>query len=222
MAAFHLTYDLQLFGFLPPGTVSSGFWYVEARLVAGSFLFFAGVSLWLAHGGGFRRAAFLRRLATIAAAALAVTVATRIVLPGHFVYFGILHSIATASVIGVLALRLPAPINLALAALVLALARIAPLPGFDHPAFWPTGLSRTYAAAVDYVPLVPWLAPFLAGLGLARIAGTAGLFGRLARRPAPGPILARLAWLGRHSLAVYLIHQPVLFGAVWLAARLRG
>jgi uncharacterized membrane protein len=222
MAAFHLTYDLQLFGFLPQGTVSSGFWYIEARIIAGSFLFFAGVSLWLAHGAGFRRAAFLRRLAVIAIAALAVTIATRIALPSHFVYFGILHSIAAASLIGVLALRLPSLINLALAVAVLALWRIAPLPGFDHPIFWPTGLSRTYAAAVDYVPLVPWLAPFLAGLGGARLATQTGIVSRLADLPVHGPALTRLAWLGRHSLAVYLIHQPVLFGAVWLAAQLRA
>ncbi len=218
MAVFHFSYDLELFGHLPPGTTVSGGWAVFARLVAGSFLFLAGVSLWLAHGNGVRPRAFLRRLAVIAAAALLISVVTRIALPGRFIYFGILHSIASASVIGLLALRLPAFVTLAAAASVVAVARLGPFAALDAPILWPLGLSENAAASVDFVPLFPWLAPFLAGIALARIA----LPAMSGRRGAPSRMIEVLSWPGRHSLLVYLVHQPVLVGLVWAGTRLFG
>ncbi|MES2815322.1 MAG: heparan-alpha-glucosaminide N-acetyltransferase domain-containing protein, partial [Pseudomonadota bacterium] len=49
MVIFHFTFDLALFGFIDPGTMSQPIWYYFARMIAGSFLFLSGVSLWMAH-----------------------------------------------------------------------------------------------------------------------------------------------------------------------------
>lgn len=215
MAIYHFTYDLEMFGHLSPGTAVTGFWAIFARLVAGSFLFLAGISLWLAHAEGIRWRPFVRRVAVIAGAALIVTIGTRIALPQTFVFFGILHSIATASVIGLLFLRLPAAITLAAAAGVFAISHLPHGSAFDAPLLWPLGLSTNAPPAIDYVPLFPWLAPFLAGLALAKLGTRSGLWSRLTRHNEPGP----LAWPGRHSLAIYLIHQPVLIGLVWAATQ---
>ena len=108
MVCFHIVFDLQMFGHLPFGTTLHPVFYWHARLVAGSFLFLAGVSLWLAHGQGIHWPAFWRRWIKLVAAAALVTVATYVALPEYFVYFGILHCIAASSLIGLLALRLPA------------------------------------------------------------------------------------------------------------------
>ena len=54
MAVFHFTFDLELFGLVQPGTTMLPGWRWLAYLTAGSFLFLAGVSLWLAHGQGIR------------------------------------------------------------------------------------------------------------------------------------------------------------------------
>ena len=108
MASYHFTYDLQMFGLVPPGTAVSGFFYGYARAIAGTFLFLAGLGLWLAHGRGIRWGAFLRRWAKIVAAAALVSVATWFALPGWFVFFGILHCIAVSSLLGLGFLRLPA------------------------------------------------------------------------------------------------------------------
>lgn len=136
MAAFHLTYDLALFGIIDPATPFSGFWWVFARGVAGGFLFLAGLSLWLAHGHGLRRRAFGRRLAVLGGAALLVTGATWIALPERFIYFGILHAIAAFSLMGVPFLRVPAAVS----ALVAVAVVLAPLwlrsPAFDAPWLW--------------------------------------------------------------------------------------
>lgn len=216
MAIYHFTYDLEMFGHIPPGTAVTGFWAMFARLVAGSFLFLAGISLWLAHGNGIRWRGFARRFAMIAGAALLVTIGTRLAMPQTFVFFGILHSIAAASLFGLAFLRLPAAFTLAAAAGVFAISRLPHNASFDVPLFWPLGLSTNAPPAIDYVPLFPWLAPFLAGLALAKLGSAAGLRSRLMRNTAPGPF----TWPGRHSLAIYLIHQPVLIGLVWAATRI--
>ena len=58
MVIFHFTFDLALLGLIDPGTTSQPFWYYFARMIAGSFLFLSGISLWLAHGHGIRWPAF--------------------------------------------------------------------------------------------------------------------------------------------------------------------
>jgi uncharacterized membrane protein len=223
MVVFHTVFDLELFGHLPPGTTAwPGPWALLARLVAGSFLFLAGVSLVLAHGPGLRRRAFLRRLAVIAAAAVAVSLATRLAMPQAYVQFGILHAIAAASVVGLAMLRVPVALLVVLAAAVAAAPALLRDPALDAPWLLWLGLGASQPVSVDYVPLCPWLAPFLAGMAAARLAGGAGGAGSARRGGGRGAgRLARaLAWPGRHSLPIYLLHQPMLFAGFWLWARL--
>lgn len=103
--------------------------------------------------------------------------------------------------------------------------------GFPAPDFYST----------DYFSLIPWVFLFAAGYFLNRLAfrrGTPGWLrwgngadaGRKAgaktgRGPAErglAALLAAIAWLGRHSLLLYLLHQPVIYGALWAAARIFG
>jgi len=212
MVVFHFTFDLELFGWLPAGTTVSGGWGVFARIVAGSFLFLAGVSLVLAHGAGLRWPAFGRRLARVAGAAALVTAVTWFALPQAFIFFGILHSIAFCSVIGVLLLRVPGILLLVLAGVVVWVDRSMAFDMLNPRWLVWTGLGSTQPWTMDFVPVFPWLGAFLAGMGVARVAGRAGLWDRLR---GVGARLDRLAWPGRHSLAIYLVHQPVLIALVW-------
>ncbi len=220
MAIFHFGFDLESFGLIAPGTMQSGVWYYYARSVAGSFLFMAGLGLWLAHGQGIRWRAFGARLVRILAAALAVTLATRVAMGPYYVFFGILHVIALASLVGLTFLRLPAGLTL----LVAWMAFLAPTwvrsDLFNAPWLLWTGLSTAPVYSVDFEPAFPWLAPFLAGVASARIAGRFGLWDRSARRAAPARALRIAAWPGRHSLFVYLVHQPVLIGCLTALIRL--
>jgi uncharacterized membrane protein len=221
MAVFHFVFDLEMFGHLPQGTVAMpGPWAYFARLVAGSFIFLAGVSLVLAHGQGLRWRSFLRRLAILAAAAAAITVGTYVMMPDQFVFFGILHAIATFSVIGLAFLRLPPLVTLIVAAGVFALPWVWSDPFFQSPALIWIGLAPTPPRAMDFEPLFPWLAPFLAGMAITKLAQSSSLWPALNRRS--GQVLHCLTWPGRHSLLVYLVHQPVLIGLVWGFTRLTG
>jgi uncharacterized membrane protein len=221
MAVFHFTWDLEFFGYVTPGTTLHGGWAIFARLVASSFLFLAGVSLVLGHGQGIRWPGFLRRLAMIAGAAALITAATAYAVPHAFIFFGMLHSIAVASVLGLLFLRAPVWLTLATALAVWFLPDLASAPAFDTRWLAWTGLAATPPASFDFVPVTPWFAATLAGIAVARGAEAAGLWTRL-RQTTPGPLLRAAAWPGRHSLAVYLLHQPVLLGLLWLYTRATG
>jgi uncharacterized membrane protein len=221
MAVFHFTFDLELFGLIAPGATMLPGWRWLAYLTAGSFLFLVGMGLVLGHGQGIRWRGFFRRLLKIAAAAAVITLATWIAMPEAFIFFGILHCIAAASLLGLVFLRLPVPLLLALGAVVLWLPNAMRFPALDAPRFWWTGLQGVGLRSVDYVPIFPWFAPVLFGMAAARLMHRAGLWDRIAGWQA-GPVARTLAFPGRHSLAVYLIHQPVLISLVWLATQFRG
>lgn len=176
------------------------------------------MSLWLGHGAGRRWPAFWRRFLRVAGAAALITVATVVAIPEAFVFFGILHAIALASLLGMVLLGLPAWALLALAALAFAAPGSLRAALFDPWWMWWTGLQTVPVRAVDYVPLAPWLGPFLLGLAAGRIGTGLGLWTRLARWRG-GALAGWLSWPGRHSLVVYLLHQPVLIAGLWLATQ---
>ncbi len=213
MVVFHFTFDLMMFGHVPAGFVFQGFWPYFARTIAASFLFLAGVSLVLAHGKGIRWPSFWRRFAILAAASALITLATWFGMGDAYIRWGILHAIAAGSLIALAFLR--APLILTAAAAIAAF--IAPFylksEAFSAPALLWLGLSPTVPPMVDYLPLLPWLAPILAGIVAARLMTRLGAWDHL--RTAPTPLIRALSWPGQHSLAVYLIHQPVMFSAVW-------
>ncbi|GAB4519548.1 MAG: DUF1624 domain-containing protein [Roseibium sp.] len=218
MAVYHLSWDLSWFGFVDwPVTQGSG-WRSFAAAIAGSFLLLAGVSLDLAHHQGIRWQAFWRRFAVIVAAAAAVSLVTFFTFGSSFVRFGILHCIAAASLIGLPFVRAPLWLAAAGSLLVLSLPLWAKTPALDGQFWLWTGLGTPDHGSVDYVPLAPWAGLTLAGLATSRAFRRLRVWDRLAAwrfAGAPGR-LTRL--LGRHSLPVYLLHQPVLYGLVWSAA----
>ncbi|RYH06413.1 heparan-alpha-glucosaminide N-acetyltransferase [Tropicimonas sp. IMCC6043] len=222
MVIFHFVFDLEFLGILPRGTTLSGPWAIFARTVAGSFLFFAGVSLVLAHRSGIKWRSFLRRSAVIALAALAVSVGTFAFAPNAFVYFGILHAITVARFAGLAFLRLPSGITAAVAGLVFVLPHYVQSAAFDTRWLAWIGFSLNRPLALDFEPVFPWLAPCLLGIAATRVALRKGVLHRLARRGrSAGPLARALGWAGRNSLVIYLLHQllmlPLLWGIVSLA-----
>lgn len=214
MAIYHFAWDLEFFGYATRGMTEHGGWKLFARADASSFLFLVGVGLVLGHGTGIRWRPFGRRLAMIAAAAAAITVVTWFAIGEGFIFFGILHEIALASLFGLAFLRLPGLVTLAAAALVIVAPHYLRAEVFDHPAWWWLGLAPQNPPSNDYVPIFPWFGAVLAGIAVTTFARERGLLHALARIPS-GAWTRPLVFLGRHSLAFYLIHQPVLIALVW-------
>ncbi len=220
MFVFHFAYDLSYFGLIETDVPAEPGWRWFARLIAGSFLTLVGISLVLATRNGLNRPAFLKRLAMVAAAAALVTLATYFAMPRSFIFFGILHHVALGSVLALPFLRLPVGAIAGAAVAAFALPILVAHPLLDQPWLAWLGFSRAPIVTADFVPVFPWFGCVLSGMVLARLA-----LPRLAASPLAGwhasTLPARLVvWGGRHSLLVYLVHQPVFIGALMLALQL--
>lgn len=218
MVIYHSSWDLSELRLVPMTVVGNPGWNLFARAIASSFLMLAGLGLALAHGRGIDTRKLLRRVAVVAMAALLVTVATWIVFPAAYVFFGILHAMAVSSLLAAPFVRVPAALT-ALAALVVGALPLLASPAFDAPWLAFLGLGTRVPLTNDYVPLVPWLAFVLAGVALGRV-------GDPVRWLAQGEPVLRgakaLAWIGRHSLVIYLAHQPLIYGALSGVAAITG
>ncbi|MEP1932714.1 MAG: heparan-alpha-glucosaminide N-acetyltransferase [Roseibium sp.] len=218
MAIYHFSWDLSWFGFVDWSVSQGQGWRIFAACIAGSFLFLAGISLDLAHHQGIKWRSFWKREAIIIAAAVVVSAVTFFTFGDSFVRFGILHSIAAASLIALPFSRLPLATTVAAAAIFLSMPMWASAPFFDGPLWLWTGLGNTGHASVDYVPVAPWASVTLMGVAVSSFARKFDLWPKLSVFRFDGLAGKISRWLGRHSLPIYLLHQPVLYGLVSLAA----
>ncbi len=217
MVVYHFAWDLSLFGLIETQVTTHPGWVTFARGITGAFLGLVGVALVLAAHAGQARGPALRRLGKIAAAALLVSLGSWWFNPAAFIFFGILHLIAVASVLALPFLRAPFwVVGLAIAAL-LAGPHLLAHPGFNGFAWYWLGLSTATPPSPDLVPVFPWLALVLAGVLLGRGILAAGPRPWWEWRPA-GLAGRVLVGAGRWSLLIYLVHQPVLIGALLLLA----
>ncbi|WP_420333481.1 heparan-alpha-glucosaminide N-acetyltransferase [Roseibium sp.] len=220
MVIYHFSWDLYWFGFVDWPVAEGAGWKTFAGMIAGSFLLLAGVSLDLAHHEALRWRSFWRRFFLIAAAAAGVTLVTYFTFGSSFVRFGILHCIAAASLVALPFIGRPFWVALIAAVFLLTLPLWADSPAFDGQIWLWTGLGTPDFGSVDYVPLAPWAGVTLAGLALSGAFRQRETWDRLGRLSLSGRLGRTTQLMGRHSLAIYLVHQPVLYGLVWLVASL--
>jgi len=215
MVAFHAVWDWAYF---TGNDLGEGWRYVSGA-IAGSFILLLGLSVALdrdraraAHRSLVRRAAY--RVALIGGAAALVTVGTWVALPGSFVYFGILHLLALCTLLLAFTAPLGASANALIGVAVLALGWSGVLDG-PAPAPWLAFLGwDAPRATVDWYPLAPWAGFAFLGFAVGRTC-----YAQASRRfslPGWERRTAPLGLLGRHSLAIYLTHQLVLFPVFWL------
>lgn len=214
MIVYHLAWDLYFLGFSAVDVMRLPAWIGFQKSILSSFLMLSGMSLVLAHARGLRARAFLRRLAVLVAAALLVSLGSYLALPDYFVFFGVLHAIALFSVLTLPFLVVPRWLVLATAGLVLLAGLWVTLPGFIDKrlawiGFWPEPPLTT-----DIVPVFPWFGMLLLGVVLMRVLLGSPVWARLAALSGRG--LGWLRFVGRHSLLIYLLHQPLLFGGLSL------
>lgn len=233
MLAYHALYDwVYVFG-RPGGwyDITAPGCHVWQQYICWSFLLIAGFSV------VFSRSVWRHGAVTLGCAAV-LTVVTAVVMPSQAIWFGVLH--LTGSALLLTALLRPAldrvPPAAGLAGSAAAFLLLNQLPngflGFEGlrltrlPAalyagnwFWLGLPDLSRFSSADYFPLLPWVFLFWCGYFLARCLGPGRLAARMGRAPAP---LRPLCAVGRHTLLVYMLHQPVIYGALTLWFGLAG
>ncbi|MBN9308447.1 heparan-alpha-glucosaminide N-acetyltransferase [Devosia sp.] len=212
MIAFHIAWDLFYFGYSNVDVTSELGWVIFQKAILTSFLLLVGAGLMLAHGSGIRWTRFWRRFAFLVLAALLVTAGTYIQFPDFFVFFGVLHAIALFSLIGLAFLRLPPWLTAAAGVVVIAANFAYSNPLFSSRelgwiGFWPSSPPTS-----DVVPIFPWLGVVLLGIAGMKLVLASPLAGGLAAFSSNEPAARGLAFVGRWSLLIYLLHQPLLIG----------
>jgi uncharacterized membrane protein len=147
---------------------------------------------------------------------LCITITSWIIAPDAYIRFGILHLISAGILVG--ALIIPSTL-LTFATLILSLG-LGTLFASVHVStslLVPFGLTPSDFSSFDYFPVFPWLSVVLAGILLGQ-----GLDSRsLLKNPHWLIRSTVLEKFGRHSLLIYLGHQPILLLILWLFFRFR-
>ena len=169
----------------------------------------------------------LKRGLTVFGGGLIVTAVTCLVMPDSRIVFGVLTCIGSCMLLLIPAEKLlkkvPTVAGLAVSFGLFILLRnvsdhslgfeglvLAPLPDglYQNLLTAYLGFPPRDFFSTDYFPLLPWFFLFVTGHFLFRLLQERNLTQRLFAR-GQVPVLN---WLGRHSLIVYLLHQPALYG----------
>lgn len=107
MVIFHFCYDLRYFGYVDWNVPNGPNWWPFRYVILTLFIFTLGMSLSLAHSTRVHWKKFSIRLGQLALASGAITAMSIFMFPNTWIYFGILHFLCVASVVGVFFVRIP-------------------------------------------------------------------------------------------------------------------
>lgn len=207
MILFHVIVDLKDF-YSSPIEYLSGFWYFEGKLSAILFIFLAGISCVLSrrttsHG------------LQVFFWGLALTGITYCYNSAIFIRFGILHLIGVSILSYRLLARLSSVELVALSLLAIVAGNEVSDVVISTSYLLPLGFTPTGFQSMDYYPLLPWYGVFMLGV----LAGRIFYANQNSLLPTPlHPTMINT--LGRHSLLIYLIHQPILLAILYSLHRL--
>ncbi len=213
VVCYHLLYDLgefvgvkRFFGFSTD--LSTVAWTAAQYFFAGLFIVLSGTSSTLSRSN-------LRRGLRLLVVSIAVTAVTYIFDPSSAVWFGILQLLAISILIYGAAFEKAKPVTCASWGVfvlgfggALRLLKRSMTIRFDW--LLPFGIHSPGYSSFDYFPLIPWFGIFLIGAALGKSIYA--------------PRLSLLPWglpqtfvnaAGRHSLLIYIVHQPVILAVLY-------
>lgn len=215
MFAYHFSFDLNYYQFIETDFYNNPFWIYFRIVIVSLFLWLVGVSLWLASQNGIKLSRVAKRLGWLIAAAALVSYSSYLTFPGSYIYFGILHFIIVASLIGLLFARLHYS-NLILGILLIIIGVTVSTPVFNQDSLQWFGLMTHKPVTEDYVPFLPWFGVVLLGLFSGSFIFKYGHLKSISRWREKTKLQSTVSCMGRHSLIIYLLHQPLFMGILFV------
>ncbi|MGF3584145.1 MAG: heparan-alpha-glucosaminide N-acetyltransferase [Thermoplasmatota archaeon] len=153
-----------------------------------------------------------------------LTIASIIFIPDRPIIFGVLHCIGICIILSTIFLKIKPTYNLIISTILMTLSYFTARYPIENPNLLhiAIGLHQTNIGqyTIDYFPLIPWLGVCILGISLG-----SWLYKDNKRR-FHIPDLSKytpvkiFSWLGKHSLGIYLAHQPIIAGIILMYIRL--
>lgn len=220
MIFYHILYDLYYFTGLEINLWSGPLWFI-GRASATIFILLVGVSLTISISRTkekmqekemFKK--YLLRGSKIFSWGLLITAMTYLFLDKGTVYFGILHFIGLSIILAYPFLGYKR-LNIILAAAIIAIGLYLKTLAFNTAFLIPLGLRPEVFYTLDYFPIFPWFGAILIGIYIGNTFYPKGK--RMIKIPSLKRQLKPLTFLGKKSLMIYLVHQPILIAVIYIA-----
>jgi len=209
MVLYHFTFDLNHFHFIAIDMNHCLEFLISRYSIMSMFLLGVGISLALAHKNGIKWRAVAKRTLILGIASTLVTVATYVEFPNSWIYFGILHFILISSLLALAFLAYP-KVALITAIIILFGSATGLLHMHGIFNFLQPLLNLPPLNSEDLVPLTPWFAVVLLGTVIVHYKLHEKIFTH-------NFFNSKFSWnkilkfMGKNSLLIYLVHQPILF-----------
>lgn len=209
MIVFHFLFDLrEFYGF--PVQYNSGVYYYIGKVSGILFILISAISCAFSFSN-------LRRAVKFLGVALAITIGTHLYNPAFGIRFGILHFLGTCILLYPLFRDLNKYVLALLGTMIIIVGRYFGGLSADNNYWFLFNLTSNTWVSADYYPLFPWLGVFLYGIALGKT-----LYHRKQSLVKWCPGSNFFGYIGRHTLLVYLAHQPLLLLFIGIYVKLKG
>jgi len=191
------------------------FWKFFAYATAFLFVSISGLSLWISYARGRKNyKKYLLRFGKLFGLGILITFTTYILLERGTIYFGILHFLGVASLLVIPFYRLGWK-NLLIAPVFILGKEITQSMTTTTLLLLPLGIMPQNFFTLDYFPIFPWFGVFLLGTGIGASFYPKG-YRKIEIKTSNNPLIDFICFIGRNTLKIYILHQPVFVGLLFL------
>ena len=214
----HFLYDLQ--AFLGLQTLDNPVLHTVMQYGGVIFVALSGLCATLGRRS-FRRGVLVFGCGMVITLVTVVMAKLGFVHESIIIKFGVLHLLGVCMMLWPVCKKLPTWLLAVLGLAMVVLGYWFQTLLVESRWLFPLGLCYAGFTSSDYFPLFPNLGWFLLGAVLGRTAYRKKQT-LLSRFPAEAAPIRFFRWCGTHSLWIYLLHQPVIYGAIELILLIRG